>query len=338
MVRAEVQGFHELGFEEIPLRPRSDWEELVAASNQGTVYHGAPWLEAVARLSADKVALYGAFREGKLVAGVPLLTRRRGVLEFAQRAFATPYGNVMVHPGLDAALFPNLLAAAQRLARRFSLTTLTASPFAEPIESRLGWQAIPRATFLLRSSSLKGLWRSMASEVRNRIRKAEKAGISITTEQCAPGFFEIYHEVFQRQGARVEFTGTAFDRFLSEVQENGIGKVYVARAPDSTLCAACLVVHDRNRAYYSLAASHPELRKTGAPSLLVWEILRDVLQTRDEFDFGGANVPHVSQFKSKFRGRLVSYSEFIHHRSPWERVLIDCVRRVRSVHAALNRE
>lgn len=321
-------------FGKLPTAAHDEWDRLAAASNQGTVYHSVSWLQAISQLTGEEVTLWGVYHEGRLIAGVPLQIRQRGPLRFAHRAFATPYGNTMLQSDLEAALYPSLVQALKHLALSFSRVTLTASPFAEPLEEHLAWRPISRATYLLRSSSLGGLWSSMASEVRNRIRKAEKAGISVTMEFLPASFYETYSGVFQRQGSEVSFSKDSFDQFLTTLQAKGVGKVYTARNADRTLCAACLIVYDDKRAYYSLAASHPELKKTGAPSLLVWEVLREVLPGVDEFDFGGANVPHVAQFKSKFRGRLLRYPEYSHDRSIWEKVLIDCMRRARSLVAA----
>jgi lipid II:glycine glycyltransferase (peptidoglycan interpeptide bridge formation enzyme) len=169
----------------------------------------------------------------------------------------------------------------------------------------------------------------MASEVRNRIRRAEREGVSVRIERDAEGFFPIYRDVFERQSLSLSIDDRSFARFIEQIVALDVGRLYAARMPDGRLCAACLMVFDRRRAYYSLAASHADLRKNGAPSLLVWEALRDLFETYEELDFGGANVPHVAQFKSKFRGRRLEYPEATVFRSNIERFAIGSLRELR---------
>jgi hypothetical protein len=78
-----------------------------------------------------------------------------------------------------------------------------------------------------------------------------------------------------------------------------------------------------------------ELRKNGAPSLLLWEALKTYEGKLPEFDFGGANVDAVTQFKSKFRGNRVTYSELSVYRSRVERVALESFARFKRFRGAI---
>ncbi|MDX9972533.1 MAG: GNAT family N-acetyltransferase [FCB group bacterium] len=318
-------------FKELPDRADDEWDRLVCASSQGTVYHNACWLRAVSRLTGDTVVLWGARHEGRLVAGVPLRVRRKGPFSDARRGFATPYNGAVLQPGLERPLREGLPRALRELAQRFSHCAIAASPFAAPLEADTGWRARSRATYLLRGGTADAVWTGMTSQVRNHIRVAEKAGVTVAVEPGGADFYRIYREVFEGQGLFVPFSQEAFVAFLATVRTEGLGEVYAARTRDGALCAASLVLRDERRGYHSLSASHRELKKTGAASLLVWEIIRELYRTLDAFDFGGANVPQIARFKSGFRGQLLEYPEYIHSRSLWEKALIGCARRVRSL-------
>jgi lipid II:glycine glycyltransferase (peptidoglycan interpeptide bridge formation enzyme) len=221
--------------------------------------------------------------------------------------------------------------AISQFARRFSHVTLTGSPYSNVHVLSDTWSSSERHTYLLSIGDLRGLWRSLASEVRNRIRKAERMGVTVRPFSGRPDFHTQFRGVFGQKGGSVPFTEGSFTRFVQQVEELGIGQVYEARAGSGELCAACLIVYDRRRAYYSLAASDEQLRKTGAASLLVWHVLQELSSKAGEFDFGGANVPEVARFKKKFRGRLVSYLEFDHFRSWPERLVLQARERFRAV-------
>ncbi|MDX9972485.1 MAG: GNAT family N-acetyltransferase [FCB group bacterium] len=305
------------------------WDTLVRASAQGTVYHESPWLNAVARVIDNPIVIHGMFAGERLVAGAPLQLRRRGPLIVAHRAWATPYAGVVVHPDAWDSLRSELRDATQRLTRRFSRLTLAASPFMDSIEAQLPWEQSARATYVLRSRSLEGLWRSLACEVRTQIRRAEREGVTVSIETCPRDFYDIYRDFFARLGLPMPLDRHRFTRFLGQVAEQDLGRLYTARMPDGRLCAACLMVYDRRRAYYSLAASDAALRRNGSESLLVWEAIRNLFVSFAELDLGGANMPHILRFKSKFRGMRIEYTEATVYRTRLERLAIDSFQRTR---------
>ena len=307
-----------------------EWNALVRGATSGTVYHETTWLEPVCAAAGDTLAVYGFFLDGQLVAGIPTQIRRKKVFSMARRAFATPYAGLVVRDELDAAARARVVAELDGFGRAFSHTTLTFSPFSKDPTLIPGWQRNDQATYLVRFGSLAALWRTLASEVRNRIRKAERQGITVT-EDFAPGeFYTLFRDLFGRQGSSLPFDESTFALLLQRLRAADIARAYLARCADGTPCAACLLVHDRRRAYYSLAASHPSLRKTGAPSLLVWQALNGYEGQVREFDFGGANIPRITQFKSKFRGQLITYPEVSRYRSLPERLAIELYQRLRA--------
>lgn len=300
----------------------SEWNALVESARAGTVYHDARWLVPVSEAAGDTLAIYGLFDDGALVGGIPTQVRKRGPLSLARRAFATPYAGLLVRDDLPAALHDALRNALDAFSSRFSRTTLTFSPYLSDPSIVPSWPRSEQATYLLNFSSIGGLWRSLASEVRNRIRKAEKMGIAATEEFDPAGFFNLFRDLFAQKGHDVPLCESRFAQFVQRLEEHAIARKFMAVTREGEACAACLILHDRHRAYYSLAASHPQLRATGAPSLLVWEVLRSYEGQLRQFDFGGANVPTVAQFKSKFRGRRVTYPEVSRYRSLPEKMLI----------------
>ncbi len=306
----------------LPPGLHADWDELVATSRGGTVYHGTPWLEAISKAVGDEFVVYGIYSGEDLIGGIATQDRRRGPLALARRPFATPYTGIVWRDDVDK---PDSTGIARLLADfsgRYAHTTVTQSPFGSPLAPPRRWENVERATYLVEIGSSEQLWRSMASEVRNRIRNAEKRGIAVVQHFDPGHFYKLFTDLFAHQGANVPLNERRFSQLINDVVQRKIGSPFLAIADDGTPCAACLLLHDRHRVYYSLAASHLELRKSGAPSLLLWEALKTYEGKLHEFDFGGANIAAVTQFKSKFRGRRVTYSEFSFYRSRIERIML----------------
>lgn len=298
------------------------WDALVRSAPAGTVYHESRWLTTVCDAVGDALVILGAFVEGQLAAGVPLQVRRRGPIRIARRAFATPYSGILVHPDCTADE-PHVVAEMMdALARRFSRVVLTDAPFHDVTGAQKGWQTREKATYLLDISEPDQVWSAFVAELRTIVRKAQSHDIQVRRTTDWGAFFILYRDTFARQGLQIPFNQDTFSRMMSQVLETGIGHAYMASLPGGTPCAAGLMLYDSRRAYYSLAGSDPQLRTTGASSLLLWETIQDLSEEHREFDLGGANVPSIRQFKSQFRGRLVNYSEAIHYRTYPEKVLL----------------
>jgi hypothetical protein len=56
-----------------------------------------------------------------------------------------------------------------------------------------------------------------------------------------------------------------------------------------------------------MAGSDPELRSSGALSLLIWEAIQLAAKEKLTFDFEGSSIRQIEQFFRGFGGRRVSY-------------------------------
>lgn len=306
----------------LTLDERTAWESLVRSAPEATIYHSAAWLQAVSRAVGDTPLLLGLYDQDALVGGMPFQCRRRGPLRLLRRGFATPYSGLVLR---DCLARTAAASAFGRAFRGFMEVRISASPFAAAPLPFQGSRC-PRATYLFPPEPSARQWRRFAPEVRNRIRKAEKAGVVLTETLDVAAFFRLYAALYEGKGRRVPFSASSFQQFLHEICAAGLGRLYLA-STSAGLCAAALILHDARRGYYSLAASDPQLRKTGAASLLIWQVLQDCAAQGRVFDFGGANIPAVAEFKRKFGGRLHVYEEVCLHRNRIEGWLLGAYQR-----------
>ena len=64
---------------------------------------------------------------------------------------------------------------------------------------------------------------------------------------------------------------------------------------------------DKHAAYYLLAGADPDLRNSGASSLLAWEALMRARERTDVFDFHGSMLRPVERFFRAFGARQTPY-------------------------------
>jgi hypothetical protein len=67
------------------------------------------------------------------------------------------------------------------------------------------------------------------------------------------------------------------------------------------------VVRDRRTAYYLMGGGDPQLRTSGAGSLLLWEAIRQTRTAVSVFDFEGSMLRPVERFFRAFGGRQSPY-------------------------------
>jgi len=151
------------------------------------------------------------------------------------------------------------------------------------------------------------LWSQTASNVRNEIRKAGRAGLCVTFEPLPPmldTFVTIYEETMRRVGAGDHYF---FSRDYYETMAATLGDamaVGVARDGDGTIVAASLFVTTGSTAQYHLSGSTRAGRKLNASKVILHEARRWARArgaTRLHLGGGvGAAQDSLFRFKARF--------------------------------------
>lgn len=300
-----------------------EWEKIVSTSPDATVYHSLAWLHPICEVSATQLEIVAAIHHGAFLGGAAIAVRRRAPFSIARRAFGTPYAHPLVvgdcDPTLRKATYDALLRA---LRRRYSMTCLTPPPWTVWTEQQRGAELSPKSTFLLDISDLDRTWAGFDSELRNRVRKASKNGITAEVSSDLDAFYELYNRTFHRQGLEAGLSKTEFHSHVSRVISAGVGELIMARTRDGIACAASLFVWDRLRAYQSFAGTNPDLRSLAGMPLVFWLAICRLSNRVPALDLGGANIPSIAQFKKRFGGAAAAYSDTTIWRSAIERWLI----------------
>jgi hypothetical protein len=183
---------------------------------------------------------------------------------------------------------------------------------------RSGYQFAPHLNFLVDlKQGETGIWESFSSDHRRMIKRAEKAGVTISVV-TAPAQIETFHELVSRIYAVAHIPvlpTTVFQEAWSRLGPLGQLRIVIAEHEGKTIAArAALVYHGRVFDWY--AGSNEDGDKLNANALLVWDMLRWGCNNGGEvFDFGGAGDPNVyygvREFKSRFQGQLVNHGRFL---------------------------
>ena len=263
-----------------------------------------------------------------LRAGALVFEKRRGPLRAAVLPPFVPYAT----PLLDAPLRETdthhrrsaLDALLTLLATEFDQTSLVLHPSLDDGRAFqwAGWQVEPAYTYRLDIHDQESATAGWSSTPKHTFRsKAEDYSVREGADAIADAvaLVEASHE---RQDHALGVPLGAVQTLASRLVEAGLLRVFVARR-EGVGEAAVFVLSDGRTAHYWIAGSAPG----PAMTVLVGRLLD---RLRDDgvayFDFVGANVPTIAEFKRKFGSTLVPYLRARHVAHPALR-LLDRLRR-----------
>lgn len=305
---------------EIKKEDYNQWDELVEKSPQGTIFHKSWWLKTVTDATNTELRIYGFFRrdrEDELVGGCGISVERRGFLRLAFSPpinSPTPYGGMILKP-IDAkdvrkieSLYKIAVNTLNNMYRiNFDYVLLSNHPNFTDIRHFVwnGWKPEVNYTYTLPLGKTEEMWNRIGA--RTDIRKAEKGGISIVHDESIKDFCNLLQLTYKRQGRNVPVNMDFFDKIYKELKNRGACKIYYAINTNGGTVASAISLCDEKRGYYWVAASDPELRGSGEPASILWNILKDVSKNYTEIDLIGANTPNIVKFKSAFNPDIVPY-------------------------------
>jgi Acetyltransferase (GNAT) domain len=299
-------GFRYLLTTEYPL-----WDSLVDVSPQGSVFCRSWWLNAL----GDSVRVLGYFRDGRLVAGIPLYFERRMGITVCTMPKLTQVLGVVIEPttAKTESVLSREMDILSIFARYLSKERLFFQAFHPSLQNWLpfywnGFRQTSRVTYILDDlQSLDSVWAAMHRNIRCEIKKAQKLGIVISP--CgAECIFETISKTFCRQHLRLPYSQQYFSSLFNAATQNNTGAGFAARDREGRVHAAAFLIWDHKAAYYLAGGGDPALRSSGATSLLVWNLIQFAARCSTRFDFEGSVIQSVERFFRSFGARQTPYN------------------------------
>lgn len=172
-----------------------------------------------------------------------------------------------------------------------------------------GFTQTTRYTYILPSLSDKDtLWEQMSGHTRRNIEKAkEKNNITVKKGIDPEALQLLYTRTFQRQGKNKAPHTALLKKLATICRERQQGDIWGGYDKEGNLHAAAFIVWQNNYAYYIAGGADPDLRSSGAQSLVMWEAVQFVSGQCDVFDFEGSMIPGVERFFREFGARQMPY-------------------------------
>jgi hypothetical protein len=277
----------------------------------GPIFHQPWWLDAVAPRRWDAVAVE---RGGRTVAVLPFVVRGPRWFRVLSQPPLTPFLGPWIAQE-EGAKYDTSLGDQMELQSRLEAKLPAAAAFHQNFSSRIinclpfiwaGYRAEVRYTYLLDDlSSEQALWDGLAGNIRREVRKARRR-LEVREAADADRFYGVWAKTFERQGVAAP-DRARFERLDAACAKRGTRAMLFACDEADRVHAVAYVVWDRRSAYYLMGGGDPQLRTSGASSLLVWEAISRARAASQVFDFEGSMLRPVERFFRAFGGRQTPY-------------------------------
>jgi len=286
------------------------WDRLVDVSPQGSPFVRSWWLNAV----GGTVKVLGYFKGETLIAGIPLYSEKRfGITVYTMPKLTQTLGPILApSTGKQVATIWQEMEVLSAFAKELAHFPIFFQAFHPSLHnwSPFYWQGFSqtsRATQVVDLNDPDKISEHMAKGARRHIRKAERQGI--TVEPCrAEDLWRAEEKSFARQGMKVPHSIEYLRGLHDAAQANAAGGCYAAYDRQGRMHCACFMVWDRNRAYTVASGADPELRDSGAHSLLTFHLAKLAAEKCPLLDFAGSMLQPVELFLRSFGAAQMSYN------------------------------
>lgn len=243
---------------------------------------------------------------GRLVAAMPWFLKKKGPFRYIAMPTFVKYMGPYFR---EAETLPNLTTSHrlyEALIEQLPIVDAFEQDFHPSVTNWLpfywkSYQQTTRYTYQFVLDDLDRLYEGMNRNTHRSIRKAQGL-VSITTEGTIEDLNRLNRMSFDRQRLPLPYTMELLRRHDEALAAHQARQLFFARDASGRIhCAACLI-YDTKTAYYHISGDDPELRDSGAGSLMIWEAMRytkEVLGLQ-HFDFEGSVMQNVEAVRRRF--------------------------------------
>jgi len=303
-----------------------EWGRLVREDSRATFFHTLPWMSLLAGSQPGMRPLFlmGSL-DGELVCAMPLVRiRRMGVSVLASMPYGT-FGGPLLGRSAPAGSARALVAAFARLAAAPLIGAAHLTDFAGRIqEAPRGLRATREAAQIVRLSSrtAEEISAGFKPSARNKIRKAEAAGVTVRRAASESDFLEygdMLAECCRRWRARCGF-GPPFFRAMARLDPEAV-QMWLAEHEGR------IIAGDLNFAMHDMVVNWGNVSRDSARALAPNNLLH-AAAIEDARRRGmaimnlgaSAGIEGVDAFKASFGAEPAPFMQFTAEK-PWHRAL-----------------
>lgn len=260
------------------------WDDLISQADNGLIYAYSCYLDHMAK-HCDALVL------NDYEAVMPLTWNRKAGFYYLYQPAFTPclgvFGKNLTEERIRLFL--------KNIPEKFRLTEINLNT----------GNRLPELQFLLRNQVLdlgkpyEELNKQYRENHTRNIRRAEKTGCKVNRDVNTEQIISL-HQQFVKQNSTDAEDFMRFSNLVSYLEKKLLVKHYGVLNQDGSLYAGAVFFFSHQRAYYILAASHPDGKTTGAAHFLIDAFIKDHAGEKLVLDFEGSQIPGLARFYEGF--------------------------------------
>ncbi|GAA3904762.1 GNAT family N-acetyltransferase [Halomonas cibimaris] len=280
------------------------------------LFSQAWWLDAVAGDSWDVVL---ATKGEQVIGALPYVTRQKGRLTLLTQPPLTQTLGPWVRPSQKS--YPKRLAYEKDVLGALADQLPRYHHYAQnwhcgcqnwlPFYWR-GFEQTTRYTYRLPMQEEEQLWKGLQENIRREIRKATNKLDVTVREGTLDELLALNEMTFVRQNRSAPYSRDFVKRLDAAAAARDARDCLVAEDAQGRLHAGAYIVRSVNTAYYLMGGGDPELRSSGATSLVLWEALCRQPEAVEVFDFEGSMIEPIERFFRAFGAVQTPYFAVSH--------------------------
>lgn len=293
------------------------WDKLLAASPEGSIYSDPRYLDALSSATGARFRVLGLYRAGELDGGVALFEQPSAggaivmprLLLYYQgpvlRRYATKYPSEQTsrHAAAVGTLADHLST------RGYGAVVLKSPSSFTDVRAFLerGWSAWPSYTYVVPLDDLRQQWERVERNLRRQIKRCEETDrLVFTADDDFESFFRLHASTLARKRAAAYLPKARFARYFDKLRHQGLARIFHARLPDGMPIATQLVLLGPYTTSHTVCAGGDlQHGRSGAQAFLRWKAFEHLSQLGyGANDLTDAALNPVTHFKSQLGGDL----------------------------------
>ena len=154
------------------------------------------------------------------------------------------------------------------------------------------------------------------SNLRTSIKKVGN-NFSIGETNDLAAFYAINKKSWSVQKEKIPYTLKYLQKLDDALVNYGHRYIRLIKDANDNIVAGTYVIRDNHTAYNLMLGTDPDHRNSRAAEILLWDVIQEMSQYVDRFDFEGSMIEGVSQFFKAFGGKQQPYSLISKAKNKW---------------------
>ena len=276
---------------------KNKWDHCIRHAFNGNIYAFSWYLD---RVHPEWEALV----EDDYVRIMPLTGAKKFGIGYLFQPFFTQQLGIFSTTILNAEVCDNFLL---HIPDKYRFAQIQLNSHNHPSPEK--WHTELKSNFLLDLiRDYRKLYGKYNSNTKRNLKKAQQSGISISAGLKPELLVNLFR---QNKGKQIGHWKSQhyqrLTRLMYEAMAHNAGEIYGAYSDRNELCAAAFFMKTERVTTFLFSATNPLGRQTGAMTLIIDTVIKQVASTEKMLDFEGSNNPELARFYKGFGAREEKY-------------------------------